>query len=252
MSNTVRTILRDSFPPGRGESCFCGSGQRFKHCCADMSPGRRTPAGIGILRNFIDEATCRSMSEHAASCSSERLKVIDPERSTPGNVVSKYDDQRVTEWVELGQRQAELDRWVEQALTNAIAPEVGRSFAWYERPHLLKYSPGGFYQSHADSDNVDPGSGRWQKVLDRDISLLMYLNDAYEGGTLHFQHFDFTLRPEPGMLVYFPSDVRYMHAAQPVTSGLRFAVVSWAAFDSEPRVKQGPPKSAIGLELPAG
>lgn len=250
MSETAGRFLRPPFPPGRSAACFCGSGRRFKHCCGNTDADRTTPAGIGIVPDFLDSATCRSMVEHAKHCRSQRLKVIDPERSTPGNVVSKDDERRVTEWVELGDRQAELDQWVVRALTDTIAPVHKRTFAWFERPHLLKYRPGGFYEGHADSDHVDPTTGRWQKVLDRDVSLLIYLNEEFEGGTLHFEHFEFTLQPKPGMLVWFPSDVRYKHTARPVTDGLRYATVSWAAFDDEPRVKDAPPRSAVGLPRP--
>lgn len=250
MSTTTRTVYRDPFPPGRSSHCFCDSGKRFKHCCGDTGPGRATPAGIGILPDFLDAATCRSMVEHADTCATQRLKVVDLERSTPGNVVEKDDDRRVTEWVDLGDRRRELDAWVVEALTRTIGPQLGRTFAWHEQSQLLKYRPGGFYEGHADSDYLNTQVNRWQKVLDRDISLLIYLNEEYEGGALHFQHFDFTLHPKPGMLVWFPSDARYMHTAQPVTAGTRYAVVSWSAFDNEPRVKEKPPGNAIGIELP--
>jgi len=251
MSTTTRTVLRDPFPPGRSSPCFCSSGRRFKHCCGNTAPDRAVPAGIGIVPDFLTAAECRSMVDDAAGCDTQRLKVVDLERSTPDKVIEIDDDRRVTEWVDLGDARKTLDGWVERALNGVIAPEVGRSFAWYERSQLLKYTPGGFYDGHADSDHIHTPTGRWQKVLDRDVSLLIYLNDEYEGGTLHFEHFDYTLRPKSGMLVYFPSDVRYMHTAQSVTAGVRYAVVSWAAFDDEPRVKQQPPQTAVGLDRPA-
>lgn len=250
MSTTTRTVLRDAFPPGRSSPCFCASGRRFKHCCGNTNPGRDVPAGIGIVPDFLTADECRDMVAHAETCRTQRLKVIDLERSTPGNVVEKDDERRVTEAVDLGQRIRDLDRWVTRALTGTIADDVGRSFAWFEQAQLLKYTPGGFYEGHADSDHLHP-NGQWQKVLDRDISLLIYLNDEYEGGTLHFKHFDYTLRPKAGMLVYFPSDARYMHTAQSVTAGVRYAVVSWAAFDDEPRVKGQPPQNAVGLDRQA-
>ena len=247
MPSTTRTVLREPFPPGRSARCFCGSGQRFKHCCGAAGRDGRVPHGIGVVPDFLTADECRAMVDHAGRCDSERLKVFDPDRSTPEKTVQKLDDRRVTEWVNLGDRRAVLDRWVKRALAEVVAPAHRRDFAWYERPQLLKYQPGGFYEGHADSDLYLP-DGRWQKTLDRDVSLLIYLNEDFTGGDLHFPHFEFTLRPKTGMLVHFPSDARYLHAAQPVDSGLRYAVVSWAAFDDEPRVKSKPPHTAVALD----
>lgn len=245
--SVIDPVTRPPFPPGRTEPCFCGSGRRFKHCCAAAGREGRPPHGIGVLPEFLDAETCKALCEEAEACASDRLKVVDVERSTAEHTVRKLDDRRVTERVDPGSLQDRLDGWVRKALEQRISPAVGRSFAWFEQPQLLKYRDGGFYQKHADSDNVFPEQGCWKKTLDRDISLLIYLNESFEGGALHFEHFEYTLRPRTGMLVWFPSDMRYVHAAQPVTSGLRFAVVSWAAFTDEPRVMAHPPEQARPL-----
>lgn len=236
--------LRGPFPPGRTEPCFCGSGQRFKHCCVAAGRAGRPPYGVGIVPDFLSAEHCASLRERIDALPSERLQVVDLERSTADQVVRTYDDRRVTERVEAGELQDELDAAVRRALAEVIAPRVERDFDWFEEPQLLRYRPGGFYQGHADSDNFFSDEGGWKKTLDRDISLLIYLNDDYEGGHLDFEHFEYSLRPQAGMLVYFPSDVRYLHAARPVKAGLRYAVVSWAAFRDEPRVMTRPPDRA--------
>lgn len=64
--------------------------------------------------------------------------------------------------------------------------------------------------------------------LVRDISLLIYLRDDFEGGELHFKRLNYSLKPKAGMLVWFPSDVRFEHMAKPVTHGNRLAIISWA------------------------
>ncbi|MBY6204802.1 2OG-Fe(II) oxygenase [Halomonas denitrificans] len=236
--------FREPFPPGRTAPCFCGSGQRFKHCCVAAGREGRVPHGIGIVPDFLDEAECKAICDELKDRPSERLLAVDHQRSNAERTVRKLDDRRVTDRVEVGDLQARLDGWVERALAERIGPAVGREFAWYEEPYVLKYNPSGFFVSHADSDTIDPAAGRWKKVLDRDVSLLIYLNDEYTGGRLDFEHFEFSLRPKAGMLVHFPSDMRYQHAARPVESGLRFAIVSWAAFTDSKRVKTRPPDEA--------
>ena len=82
--------------------------------------------------------------------------------------------------------------------------------------------------AHSDSEYWDEGSHTWKRSLDRDYSILIYLNEGFEGGALFFPNFDYRIAPKRGMMIAFPSDHRYLHAAEPLISGKRFAVVSWA------------------------
>ena len=59
------------------------------------------------------------------------------------------------------------------------------------------------------------------------------------------------------MLVWFPSDVRYEHMAKLVTSGRRYALVSWAAAAGVERVQPERANRSIAWDtrekkLPAG
>ena len=60
-------------------------------------------------------------------------------------------------------------------------------------------------------------------------------------------NFNYTYRPRKGDLLFFPSDHRYLHQAETVTSGARYAIVSWAALENIPRVLNEPP---VGYFLP--
>ncbi|NKI33623.1 hypothetical protein HFP89_00400 [Wenzhouxiangella sp. XN79A] len=153
------------------------------------------------MPDFLSAEACAALRERIDALPSERLKVVDLERSTAEEVVRTYDDRRVTERVAVGGLQDELDKMVRRALTETIAPAVDRGVSWFEAPQLLRYRPGGFYRGHADSDNFFSDEGVWKKTLDRDISLLLYLNDDDQGGRLDFQHFEYSLRPRAGMLV---------------------------------------------------
>ncbi len=243
----VPPIVREPFPPGRSSRCFCGSGLRFKNCCGQsgMVQGRKPPSGIGVVEEFIAAEACAEVCEFARSSPAEWLEVVDMQRSTQENVVRIRDERRKTERVDVKAIQERLNGWIQRALTDVIEPDLERPFDWFELPQLLKYTAGGLYDSHADSDSFDTRDGRWKKTLDRDISLLIYLNNEYEGGSLLFEHFDFTIQPRAGMLVYFPSDMRYQHEARPVTSGLRFALVSWARLADEPRVLANAPRDVV-------
>jgi hypothetical protein len=88
---------------------------------------------------------------------------------------------------------------------------------FHENYQLLKYRGGEYYTAHYDG-----GTG-----IGRSISALCYLNSDYEGGELEFVNFGVKIKPEPGMLILFPSNYAYRHVAHPVISGTKYALVTW-------------------------
>lgn len=60
-------------------------------------------------------------------------------------------------------------------------------------------------------------------------------------GTFVFPNLCVRLRPKAGMLVAFPSDHRFLHGVEPVTSGERYAIAGWAAALGVPKVGPRPP-----------
>ena len=88
---------------------------------------------------------------------------------------------------------------------------------WHEGYSLLKYRGGEEYKSHYDGHT---GMGRV-------ISALVYLNDDYEGGEIEFPIFKIKIKPQPGMLILFPSNYAYRHIAHPITKGTKYALVTW-------------------------
>jgi predicted 2-oxoglutarate/Fe(II)-dependent dioxygenase YbiX len=82
-------------------------------------------------------------------------------------------------------------------------------------------------------------------VLDRNYSVLLYLKDCYKGGELRLINQHFTFKPKLGMLIAFPSDHRYLHAALPTRSGNRHAIMSWGAVIGSTRVRVQLPDAAV-------
>jgi predicted 2-oxoglutarate/Fe(II)-dependent dioxygenase YbiX len=230
----------------RNAACFCGSGQRFKRCCGSADAQRRVPWGIELAPGFVDAATCATWVAQLEGQPRQWLDGFDHERSTPEQVVRRFDPSRVTEKVDPGTLQPALDELVGRAFGAWLAPRWNCRFEWFEQPQVLRYGAGGLYKAHADADAVDD-EGRPTRVLDRDGSLLIYLNDGFTGGELEFTNFEFRLRPRPGLLAAFPSDERYTHTALPTLSGVRYAIVSWAHAQGRPRVRKHPPQHCIML-----
>jgi len=86
---------------------------------------------------------------------------------------------------------------------------------------LLKYSVGGKYNVHTDHSTDTP----------RHLSIIMNLNDEYEGGDLIFtdqkEKEIKRIKLTKGSIVFFPSNFMYPHSIQPITKGIRYSIVAW-------------------------
>jgi hypothetical protein len=88
---------------------------------------------------------------------------------------------------------------------------------WHEPYSLLKYNTGQQYREHYDGGTS----------IGRCISALVYLNNNYDGGEIEFINFGVKIKPEPGMLILFPSNYAYRHVAHEVTNGTKYNLVTW-------------------------
>lgn len=88
---------------------------------------------------------------------------------------------------------------------------------YHEQYSVLRYQGGQEYEAHYDGGT---STGRC-------ISAICYLNSDYEGGEIEFVNFGIKIKPQPGMLILFPSNYAYRHIAHPVISGTKYAVVTW-------------------------
>ena len=185
------------------------------------------PAGLLVIENFLSPAQCEIWQQDFSNSPSEpaTVNILD---SATAAMKKVRDKQRITEVLELGPIATDVAKTVTLAYRDAIVPFFGAQLDTFSAPSVLKYRPGGRYDAHSDSEYWDPEQCRWIKSIDRDYSLLLYVNDDYEGGALHFPNFKLKLQPKCGMLVAFPSDHRYLHAAEPLVRGERFVIVSWA------------------------
>jgi predicted 2-oxoglutarate/Fe(II)-dependent dioxygenase YbiX len=102
---------------------------------------------------------------------------------------------------------------------------------------ILHYGIGGHYIPHVDAETLyrdDTGLAMWEKTLDRDLSIVYFLNDDFEGGELVFPALEQVIRPRAGTMVCFPSDHNFIHGVNPVTEGHRYTVVTWMRIKGMP------------------
>lgn len=85
----------------------------------------------------------------------------------------------------------------------------------------LKYDEAGHYHAHVDTF-MKPGDPECRK-----LTVLMFLNDDFEGGRLFIQNGKNKIYPpqKAGTALVFPSFL--VHGVEPVTKGIRRSVVTW-------------------------
>jgi predicted 2-oxoglutarate/Fe(II)-dependent dioxygenase YbiX len=90
-----------------------------------------------------------------------------------------------------------------------------------DQTDYLKYDVDGHYKQHLDTFLV-PNTNPTRK-----LTILLFLNDDFEGGKLFLQTGHEKVYPPqtPGTVIVFPSFL--VHGVEPVTNGIRRSVVTW-------------------------
>jgi predicted 2-oxoglutarate/Fe(II)-dependent dioxygenase YbiX len=85
----------------------------------------------------------------------------------------------------------------------------------------LKYDVDGHYHAHVDTF-MSPTNAECRK-----LTILVFLNDDFEGGKLFLQNGHEKIYPPqaPGTCLIFPSFM--LHGVEPVTKGIRRSIVTW-------------------------
>jgi len=220
----------ESFRPDPDGKCLCGKKLRFADCCGSSKTDRALPYGLILKKKFLSDDVADKLVGYAEkqSTASDLAIFTESDEGAQESLSTVVNSDRVTSRIELGDKQSIIDKWIADVFYKLLAKHVGKKIRSFTTPDLMRYTRGGYYKAHSDADIFDPKMGIWKKVLDRDYSLLLYLNNDFEGGFVRFEHFNYTFFPEKGDLLIFPSDYLYLHEALLVTAGVRYVIVSWA------------------------
>lgn len=93
---------------------------------------------------------------------------------------------------------------------------------------LVRWRPGDNQAPHADCEQPN---GRPNEFPWRAFASIIYLNDEYEGGRIHFPKLGLEPQIKPRTLAYFPSTASYLHGVKEVTSGMRYTFSCFYTFD---------------------
>ena len=199
-----------------------------------------------IKPNVINQQGLEEIVSHIKSSTAEDLSVFDAETTNAtGRTSWRVDKQtRDTQIVPMGPLFPKIEDLLRNAVHQVINPFYQQEVNSSEIPQILSYGIGGHYKPHIDGESIwvtPRGEKIWKKSTDRDLSIVLFLNNDFEGGDFVFPELKVRVRPEPGMMVCFPSNHHYMHGVEPVTKGRRYSIVTWATvkgFQSMTEVNQ--------------
>mmetsp|Transcript_151526 Transcript_151526/g.262539 ORF Transcript_151526/g.262539 Transcript_151526/m.262539 type:complete len:340 (+) Transcript_151526:61-1080(+) len=106
---------------------------------------------------------------------------------------------------------------LEQILAR-VAMVTGRPLDCVERPVLVRYLPGQFFNEHHDG-------------AVRPVTVFAYFNDVEGGGETYFPHLGFQVRPVAGTALMWPNinedgaaDMRMIHQGLPPEKGVKYGI----------------------------
>lgn len=118
-----------------------------------------------------------------------------------------------------------------------IAQALGMPLANLEPPHVLRYRPGEEYRAHYDillPHEAEMYAGQVAAMGQRAATLLIYLNDGYEGGETNFPHLDWRFKGKTGDALIFWNlsaggeiERNSLHAGLPLVKGEKWMLSHW-------------------------
>lgn len=194
---------------------------------------------ILIKPNVITEIGIKEIREYMDTSQKTDLSVFDPNKSNETGGTEWIFDKKIrdTQIVDSGILSAKIKELMKNIVREIVNPFYKIEIYQSEVPQLLSYDVGGHYCPHIDSESqwISPnGEIIWKKVVERDLSMVLFINDDFDGGDFVFPDLKIRIRPEPGMLICFPSNHHYKHGVEPVTKGKRYSIVCWATVKGFP------------------
>ena len=175
---------------------------------------------IMIEHNFVPENICDIMIQITAGAA--KPAVVFQNHETQGENKS-YRDTNIHDIP--FEHLDNLTNTIAQIHDTKFRSRYNTTLRTIEPPQLLSYGVGGHYDEHNDcEDFVD---NRLKRIVDRDISVIFYLNDDYVGGEIEFTQLGLLYKPRKGSMLAFPSYYEFSHRVHPVTSGTRVCLVTW-------------------------
>ncbi|MBC9908992.1 prolyl hydroxylase family protein [Chitinophaga varians] len=193
--------------------------QEFCEACEQEDASRREAYEdtIFAVEDFFSEEECQYMIDY---CEQHHLFNRSMTGAADGTNEVTAGRTSYSAFITAGRQDAIFNEIIERA-ADLMEVEATR----IEDLQCVRYGEGQEYRPHFDS---------FESGLKRRATLLVYLNDDFEGGETIFPEIDVSISPKKGMALAFinldeqHNDIIYaLHGGAPVTGGTKFACNIW-------------------------
>lgn len=164
-----------------------------------------------LVHGFLSPDECQSHIHASEALGYEEAAIQTRDGGQAMNKAIRNNDRILFDDPALAQRLLEQARpWLPDCLDNEWQL-VGLN----ERFRFYRYTPEQYFKWHRD--------GAFQRSPSEisQLTLLIYLNDNYQGGATQLRD-EADIRPETGMALVFPH--RVMHQGSPITAGVKYVL----------------------------
>lgn len=178
-----------------------------------------------LIEDLLDADTCQQAIEISEHVGFESAKVL----------MGAVDESVRRSGILNLDRRDPILRSTNAILLQGVSVIQEALYRWYgirfDRPEpcsILRYGPGQQYKRHVDNILLTNRFVEVEQGLPtRDVSIVGYLNDDFEGGETFFDRQNLTIQPKRGSVIVFPAYYTHPHQALPVRSGQKYAWTTW-------------------------
>lgn len=186
--------------------------------------------GINLYKNTISKSDCSaltvSLENELSNSDVFQWKNSEEEQSLRAALEFSVNEETLGPETDLNRELHKIHSSVFKLIRQCIddyASSWEININYYAPLNFVKYSyPNTYFGLH-----IDHGPSTV-----RTVSAILYLNDNYEGGELHFPRIDgLTIKPESGDVIVFPSTYTYRHESMPLLNGTKYVVLAFTDFE---------------------
>eukprot|EP01084_Bolivina_argentea_P074460 135082_1 len=173
-----------------------------------------------VVEKFISSGVCNSLIRYFES--NINLTKSNINNYYDGRIVyySDIDNNKMIKNILQSAVENALDLLVDHYdISRELHPDTIQIVKWYEGQNLGE---------HSDAFYVD---GTPNYSFYRKYTMIIYLNNNFEGGEFQFTKRNVTIKPETGKLVAFSAGLYDMHKVNKVLQGNRYTIAAWFTDD---------------------
>jgi len=197
-----------------------------------------------IIKHNINNYEVFEIFDILTSEECDKLIELAKNKGLDNSVVLSYDNSKTT--LDINHRKSKQTWFLDNydplfaKLSNITATITKKPVENQEMTQVAMYETGGRFGAHFDACNSDDKiycNEVNKNAGERKATLLIYLNDNFEGGETEFTEINLKIKPKKGKGIYFinvdDNEVIYqlsMHKGNEITKGEKWIATKWTHF----------------------